>query len=396
MFDRKMTELGKERSAIRELFEYGNARKKQIGEENVFDFSIGNPSVPAPACVEDEIVRLLRTEPAEKLHGYSSAAGLPAVRKAVASYIQTAFGVPMSEDLVYMTCGASASLVVALSALLRAGEEVVVPVPYFPEYAVFVDAAGGKLVPVSTDERFHLDLGAIERAIGERTRAVLVNSPNNPTGAVYAEEEMRALGEILAKKSAEYGAPVFLVADEPYRELVYGEPPVYPMAVYKDTVVLYSFSKSLSLAGERIGYIAVSPQCGHADELFAAVCGAGRAHGYVCAPVLFQRVAAACLGMVSDVGAYRANRDLLYTALSDMGYACIVPEGAFYLFVKTLEPDAKAFAEQAKAHELLLVPSDSFGVEGYVRVSYCVARETIERSLPAFAALYAHYRGGAR
>ncbi len=391
MVDPLMLKLGEERSAIRELFEYGSARKREIGEDNVFDFSIGNPSVPAPACVREEIARLLTEMPPETLHGYSSAPGLPEVRRAVAQYIETAFGVPMSASLVYMTCGASASLVAALSAILQEGEEVIVPAPFFPEYAVFVRTAGGKLLPVPTDKSFHLDLTAIERAIGSRTRAVLVNSPNNPTGAVYGEGEMRALGELLRRKSAQFGAPIYLVADEPYRELTYGAKPVYPMAVYENTLVLYSFSKSLSLAGERIGYIAVSPRCARAEEVFAAVCGAGRAHGYVCAPTLFQRVVSACLGEVSDVEVYRANRDLLYTSLSDMGYACTVPEGAFYLFVKALEEDAKAFAERAKAHELLLVPSDSFGVRGYVRISYCVPRRTIERSLPAFRALMDDY-----
>lgn len=386
-----MQKLGAARSAIRELFEYGNARKKEIGGENVYDFSIGNPNVPAPACVTDEMLRLIREMPAEKLHGYSSAPGLPEVRAAVANYIQSAFGVPMSADLVYMTCGASASLTVILSAMLLAGEEVIVPAPFFPEYSVFIGQAGGKLVKVATDPRFHLDLEAIEGAITPWTKAVLVNSPNNPTGAVYSEEEMRGLGRLLERKNIGRKTPIFLIADEPYRELCYVDPPVFPMAVYPHTVVLYSFSKSISLAGERIGYIAVSPQCAGAKDLFDAVCGAGRAHGFVCAPTLFQRVAANCLGQVSDVGAYKANRDLLYGALSDMGYTCSVPEGAFYLFMKALEPDAKAFCERAKAHELLLVPSDSFGVGGYVRISFCVARSVIERSLPAFADLFQEY-----
>ncbi len=392
MFNQTMQKLGAERSAIRELFEYGNARKKEIGEENVFDFSLGNPNVPAPACVTEEIIRLAREMPPEKLHGYSSAPGLYEVRLAVANYIQSTFGVPMSADLVYMTCGASASLTSLFSALLIRGEEVVVPAPYFPEYGVFIGQAGGKIVPAETDARFHLDLGNIERAITPTTKAVLVNSPNNPTGAVYSEEEMTALGALLRRKSIGRKTPIFLIADEPYRELCYEKSPVYPMAVYPHTVVLYSFSKSVSLAGERIGYVAVSPVCTGAKELFDAVCGAGRSHGFVCAPTLFQRVAANCLGQVSDVGVYKANRDLLYGSLSDMGYTCTVPEGAFYLFLKALEPDEKAFCERAKAHELLLVPSTSFGVKGYARVSYCVARAVIERSLPAFRALIGEYR----
>ena len=392
MLNKKMQKLGEERSAIRELFEYGAGRKKQIGAENVFDFSLGNPSVPAPPQIKQTAEKLLEEVPAELLHGYTSAAGLPDVRKAVANYIKTKFGAPMSAEYVYMTCGAAASLTVSLNALLEEGDEVVVPVPFFPEYRVFIENAGGTLVHAPTDCRFHLDMGAMEKAITPRTKAVIINSPNNPTGAVYSGEEMTALGALLKKKSEEKGEPIFLLADEPYRELCYGEEPVYPMQVYENTLVLYSFSKSLSLAGERIGYIAVSPKCAHAGEVFAAVCGAGRALGFVCAPSLFQRVVSLCLGSHSDVEEYRRNRDLLYASLSDMGYTCVVPEGAFYLFVKALEPDAVAFCERAKKHELLLVPSNSFGVEGYVRISYCVSRAVIEKSLPAFKKLIAEYK----
>lgn len=387
-----MTELGKERSVIREIFEYGNARKREIGAENVFDFSLGNPSVPAPACVREEIGRLLSEMPAQKLHGYTSAAGDPAVRAQVADYIEGAFGVPSRADLVYMTCGAAASLTITLNALCEAGDEFVVVAPYFPEYRVFIERAGGRFVSVRADEHFHLDLNALEKAVGERTKAVIINSPNNPTGAVYGEAELKGLASLLKKKSAERGAPVFLIVDEPYRELTYGAVVPYPARYYADTVTCYSFSKSLSLAGERIGYISVNPACTGAEELFAAVCGAGRALGYVCAPALFQRVCAACLGKSSDVNVYRENRDLLCGALTSYGYDCIPPEGAFYLFVKSPEADAKAFCERAKKYELLLVPSDSFGVEGYVRVSYCVERSVIERSLPAFERLVKEYR----
>ncbi len=387
-----MTELGKERSVIREIFEYGNARKREIGAENVFDFSLGNPSVPAPACVREEIGRLLSEMPAQKLHGYTSAAGDPAVRAQVADYIEGAFGVPSRADLVYMTCGAAASLTITLNALCEAGDEFVVVAPYFPEYRVFIERAGGRFVSVRADEHFHLDLNALEKAVGERTKAVIINSPNNPTGAVYGEAELKGLAALLKKKSAERGAPVFLIVDEPYRELIYGAVVPYPARYYADTVTCYSFSKSLSLAGERIGYISVNPACTGAEELFAAVCGAGRALGYVCAPALFQRVCAACLGKSSDVNVYRENRDLLCGALTSYGYDCIPPEGAFYLFVKSPEADAKAFCRRAKKYELLLVPSDSFGIEGYVRVSYCVERSVIERSLPAFERLVKEYR----
>lgn len=396
MYREQMIALGRERSAIRELFEYGSARKKLVGEDKVFDFSIGNPSAPPPPAVTREIRRLTEEVPPEELHAYTSAPGLAWVRKAVADHLAARSGVPMSEDLVYMTCGASASLAVMFHAVLEPGEEVVVPSPYFPEYAVFVRAAGGELVPVPTDARFHLDLAAIERAVTPKTRAVLINTPNNPTGAVYGAEEMRALGALLRGLGRKLGRPILLIADEPYRELVYGGESPAPAAVYENTVILYSFSKSMTLAGERIGYIAVPPQCAEAEELFAAVCGAGRSLGFVCAPAMFQRVAAACLGETSDLAVYRANRDLLYGALSDMGYTCAVPEGAFYLFVQALEEDAAAFAARAREFELLLVPSDSFGVGGHVRISYCVPRAVIERSLPAFARLYASYRRSSR
>ena len=391
MLNKTMQKLGEERSVIRELYEYGNARKAQIGEGAVYDFSIGNPSVPAPKEVSEEIVRLVKETPAEVLHGYTSAAGLPDVRAAVAKYITDRFGAPMSASLVYMTCGAAASLTVSLTALCEKGDEFVVISPYFPEYRVFVEGAGGKLVEAKADARFHLDMDALDRAIGKRTKAVIVNSPNNPTGAVYGEEELKALAALLTKKSAEKGAPIFLIADEPYRELVYDTAVPYPALYYKDTLVCYSFSKSLSLAGERIGYIAVSPECANAEAVYAAVCGAGRSLGFVCAPALFQRVCAKFLGRASDVGEYKKNRDILCSALTEMGYECAPPEGAFYLFLKALEPDEKKFCERAKKYELLLVPSDSFGCGGYVRISYCVSRSVIEGSLPAFRKLKAEY-----
>lgn len=386
-----MRHLGEERSVIREIFEYGNARKKEIGEENVFDFSLGNPSVPAPPEVNAEIARLIADMPPVKLHGYTSAAGAPEVRAAVAAYLQTQFGAPVSASRVYMTCGAAASLTISLAAMSEAGDEFVVVAPCFPEYRVFIERASGKVVEAQAAADFHLDLAALARAVGSRTKAVILNSPNNPTGAVYGREELAALAALLAEKSAERGAPVYLIADEPYRELTYGAEVPCLLNIYPDTVLCYSFSKSLSLAGERIGYIAVPDGCTDADALFAAVCGAGRALGYVCAPALFQRVAAKCLGKSGDIAAYRENRDLLWNALRAYGFECVPPEGAFYLFVRSPEPDAKAFCARAKKYELLLVPSDSFGVPGYVRISYCVAKETIQNALPAFEKLAKEY-----
>lgn len=391
MVNERSKALGEARSVIREIFEYGNARKKEIGAEKVFDFSLGNPGVPAPKEVNEEIVRLVGRMPSLALHGYTSAAGAPEVREAVAGYIRTAFGVPMSADGVYMTCGAAASLTITLNALCEEGDEFVVVTPCFPEYTVFIESAGGKAVTAAAGEGFHLDMAALDAAVGVHTKGVIINSPNNPTGAVYTRQELAALAALLEKKSAQRGAPVFLIADEPYRELTYGAEVPYPMAFYRNTIVCYSFSKSLSLAGERIGYIAVSPRCTAAEQVFAAVCGAGRTLGFVCAPALFQRVVAKCLGKSGDIGEYRKNRDLLLNTLTRCGFACVPPEGAFYLFVKSPEADAAAFCERAKAHELLLVPSDGFGVKGYVRISYCVERAVIERSVPAFEALAKEY-----
>ncbi len=392
MVNENMKKLGQERSAIREIFEYGNARANEIGRENVFDFSLGNPNVPAPDCVREEIEKLLVKVPAQQLHGYTSAAGAPEVRNAVADYIRAAFGVSARADLIYMTCGAAASLSIVLHALCEKGDEFVIVTPCFPEYRVFIEAAGGRVTEARANEAFHLDLAALDRAVGTRTKGVLINSPNNPTGVVYGEEEICALAELLKRKSAEKGAPVFLIADEPYRELTYGARVSYLPKYYADTIVCYSFSKSLSLAGERIGYISVSPACAGAEDLFAAVCGSGRSLGYVCAPALFQRVCAACLGKSSSLRAYEENRDLLYNALTEYGFSCIRPDGAFYLFIKSPEEDAAAFCARAKAYELLLVPSDSFGIKGYVRISYCVSKQMIERALPAFLKLANEYK----
>lgn len=391
MINKRMQGLGEARSVIREIFEYGNRRKREIGAERVFDFSLGNPNVPPPAVVNARIAQLIAGEDQTSVHGYTSAAGAPEVRRAVADYLKNTFSVDMTEDYIYMTCGAAASLTVTLHALLSGGEEVVVIAPYFPEYRVFIEQAGGVCREVGAAEDFHLDLAALDSAIGENTAAVILNSPNNPTGVVYGEGELRALAALLARKNAEREQPVVLIADEPYRELTYGAQVPQLLALYEHTVVCYSFSKSLSLAGERIGYIAVSPRARGAAQLYAAVCGAGRALGYVCAPALFQRVVASCLGQSSELAFYQTNRDLLYGALTEMGFSCVPPEGAFYLFMQAPEGDAAAFCARAREHELLLVPSDSFGRGGYVRISYCVARETIKNSLPAFRALAKSY-----
>ena len=391
MVSEKMEKLGNHRSVIREIFEYGNRRRAEIGPENVYDFSLGNPSVPPPQEVTDALLALLTEREPTALHGYTSAQGAPAVREAIARHIEAEYGFPADPSLLYMTVGAAAALTVSLNALLSGDgdEEVVVFAPFFPEYRVFIEAAGGRCVSVLCKEpRFEIDTEALAAALSERTRAVIVNSPNNPTGAVLSRENLGAVADTLRAAEEKYGHPIYLLADEPYRELVYGglEVPYLP-ALYDDTVVLYSFSKSLSLPGERIGYIFVSPRARDCRRVYAAVLGAGRALGFVCAPSLFQQLLPACLGKTADIAVYEKNRNLLLSELEALGFTCVPPSGAFYLFIKAPGNDATAFAELAKRHDLLLVPSDSFGCPGYVRLAYCVTTEMIERALPAFRAL---------
>ena len=394
MISEKMLALGQKRSVIREIFEYAKARAAVIGVENIFDFSIGNPSIPPPPAIKNSIIRLLEREDPAGLHGYTSAPGDLAVRRTIADSLNRRFDVDVRAEDLYMTVGAAASLSISLNALLLPGEEVIVFAPYFPEYKVFIEAAGGVMTPVTVDPTdFQLDFDALSAAIKPETKAVIVNSPNNPSGAVLTEQTVIRLCRLLTEKSAVYGHPIYLIADEPYRELVYGEIQVPYLPNYYDYVIIcYSYSKSFSLPGERIGYILVCNRMAGAAELYAAICGAGRALGYVCAPSLFQKVVAECVDEPTDVSAYRKNRDLLYDGLTKLGYQCVHPDGAFYLFVKAMEPDANAFCEKAKKHELLLVPSDDFGMPSYVRIAYCVKPEMIVKSLPAFAKLAQEYQ----
>lgn len=393
MINEKMMELGKVRSVIREIFEYGNKRRAEIGAENVLDFSLGNPSIPAPEKVSEIMARLIKDTDPVKLHGYTSAQGDPTVRKAISDSITQRFGAPSSPDLIYMTCGAAASLTITLNALVNTGDEVIALAPFFPEYRVFAEKAGANFKVVKCRESdFQIDFTALEGAINKNTKAIIVNSPNNPTGVVLSEETVVKLSELLNKKQAEFGISIYIICDEPYRELAYGVNVPYVPNFYDNTIVCYSFSKSLSLPGERIGYIFVSPKTDIAADIYAAVCGAGRALGYVCAPSLLQYTVKECIGLTGDVEAYKENRDVLYNALVEYGYECAKPDGAFYLFMKSPESNAAAFCERAKKYELLLVPSDSFGYEGYVRISYCVSRQQIEKSLPAFKALMEEYK----
>ena len=388
MINEKMRKLGSERSEIRELFEYGIKRKAEIGEENVFDFSLGNPSIPCPDAVNLAMERLIKESEPTRLHGYTSAAGDPSVREAIANHITGTHGLKVSADDLYMTVGAAAALTCALHALVSDNEEVLVIAPYFPEYKVFIEQTGAKMIAVPSDASFQPDVRAIEAALNDKTAAVILNYPNNPTGAIITEERLLQIANCLNNASKKFGKDIYLISDEPYRELVYdGVSVPFIPGYYDNTIVCYSYSKSLSIPGERIGYCLVSPNANNHKEIYRAVCGAGRALGYVCAPALLQKMLPHCLGMTSDIDVYDKNRQLLLTKLSEYGFEMVKPQGAFYLFLKSPTESSREFSKIAMEHELLLVPSDSFGYPGYVRISYCVKTELIEKALPAFKTL---------
>ena len=390
----RMLNLGTARSEIREAFAFAQARAAEVGAENVADFSIGNPSVPAPATVAEAVHKLVDAIDPIKLHGYTPAQGDGQARGALADDLNRRFGTNYTADNFYLTAGAAGALCCALSALSCPGDTFIAFAPYFPEYKVFVESAGAELVTVPADiEDFQIDFAAFDQALTPNTKGVIINSPNNPTGVVYSEATIQKLAQVLTEKSKEYGHTIWLISDEPYREIVYRDTPLpWVPNYYPNTLVCYSYSKSLSLPGQRIGYVLVPPQAEDADIVYAAVCGAGRALGYVCAPSLFQLVAAECTGQTADIEIYHKNRDLLLNALRDMGYTCAQPDGAFYLFPRSLEPDARAFCERARKYDLVLVPGDSFGCPGHVRISYCVPTEQIQRALHKFEQLAAEYK----
>ena len=387
-FSQRMLALGTASSEIREAFAFAQQRIAQVGPQNVEDFSLGNPSVPAPQAVRDAALALFQDLDPVRLHGYTPVQGDAAVRAALAADLNRRFHTNYSGDALYLTCGAAGALCCVLSALGCPGDEFLTFAPYFPEYQVFVESAGGTLVPVPARlEDFQMDLEALAQAITPKTKAVLINTPNNPTGVVYPQEDLRRLGLLLQERSAAYGHTIYLISDEPYREIFFAAPPAWVPDCYPHTIVCYSYSKSLSLPGQRLGYILIPPELEDASLLYAAVCGAGRALGYVCAPSLFQFVAAKCAGITADLQLYKENRDLLLHALREMGYSCAQPDGAFYLFPRTPEADARAFCARARALDLILVPGDSFGCGGHVRISYCVPPEQIQRALPKFRQL---------
>lgn len=394
MINSEMMLLGNKRSVIRDIFEYGNARAKLVGRENIFDFSLGNPNVPAPEKVAEVLAEIAKKDPVA-VHGYTSAPGSDVCRKAMADDLNRRFGTSYRAENFYMTCGAAASLMITLRALVAsADDEVIVFAPFFPEYSMWIQSgAGAKCVMIPAQiEDFQINFEALEEKLNANTKALIINSPNNPCGVVYSAQTVSRLAALLEKKSAQYGHPIYLISDEPYREIVFDGTPVSFIApAYRNTVVCYSFSKSLSMPGERIGYILVPDCVENAKDVFAAVCGAGRSLGYVCAPSMFQMIAAECAGCTSDISVYETNRNLLLSGLRSFGYTCVEPGGAFYLFPRSLEADAGAFCEAAKKYDLLLVPGDGFGAPGHFRISYCVQTETIERALPLFKKLAEDY-----
>ncbi|MBE7007299.1 MAG: pyridoxal phosphate-dependent aminotransferase [Ruminococcaceae bacterium] len=390
MLNNTMYELGAMRSCIRELFEYGLRQAKAVGKENVFDYSLGNPSIPAPALVNESIRDIVENENTLQVHGYTSAAGYDGVRKAVADDLNARFQAGVRPENLFFTCGAAPALVSVLKALITGPEaEILTVAPFFPEYRPFTEANGGKFTVVPPDmEHFQINFEALEAAVNANTQGVIINSPNNPSGVVYTRETLERLAAILRAKGEEFGHPVYLIADEPYRELVYGgvQAPWVP-AIYENTVVCYSWSKSLSLPGERIGYVLVPDACADAEALYCAVAGAARICGHVCPPSLLQRVVARCVTQMPDLAAYDENRTLLYRELSRMGYHMAKPDGAFYLFIQAPDGDSEAFSEKAKQKNLLVVPGTSFGCREYFRICYCVSNDMIRRSLPVFEEL---------
>lgn len=396
MISNEMAKLGQVRSVIREMFEYGNKRAAEIGRENVFDYSLGNPSVPAPDIVRETLIDLLKHEDPVKLHSYSSAPGDPIVRAAIAENLNKEYSSSFTANNIYITSGAAAALSITFKALAEKDDEFIVFAPFFPEYRVFIENTGASLAMVKCRESdFQIDFDELKKALNKNTKAVIINSPCNPSGVVFGEETIAELCKILKVAEKEFGHPIFLISDEPYRELVYDNITVpFVPNYYDNTIVCYSFSKSLSIPGERIGYILINDKSVDPKLIFEAVAGAGRALGYVCASSMFQKLIPVCMGKTADIGIYKKNRDLLCDALSQYGYTLPSPDGAFYLFIKALEDDANKFCENAKKYELLLVPGDSFGYPGYVRISYCVSTEQIIKSLPAFKKLADSYKNG--
>lgn len=388
MYNQQAYALGVKRSCIRELFEYGRARAAVVGPENVMDYSLGNPSIPSPPQVDETIRQILLDTDSLAIHGYTSAVGDLATRQAIAEDLNNRYGTSVAAEELFVGCGAAPEICAVLRALTVPGAEVLAIAPFFPEYRPWTEAAGATFKVIPPDvPAFQIDLKAVEEHLSPNTVALIVNSPNNPSGRVYTRETLTALARLLTEKSAEYGHPIYIVADEPYRELAYGvEVPFIP-TIYPNTIVCYSYSKSLSLPGERIGYVYVPAEAEDSKAIYGAIAGAARGLGHVCAPSLWQKVIARCAHLRPDLEAYDRNRKALYEGLVSCGYEVAKPDGAFYLFVKAPGGDSKAFSEKAKRKDLLLVPGDDFGCPEYFRVCYCVSYDMIIKSLPVFRQL---------
>lgn len=394
MVAEKMVELGTKKSTIRTIFEFGQKRAQEVGRENIFDFSLGNPNIPAPPFIKQAILDILDEYEPMEVHGYTVAPGDPGVRAALSKSINNRFNINISEKNLFLTAGAAAAITVTFKALCEEGDEFVAFAPFFPEYRCFVESIGGKLTVVPARiEDFQIDFDAFSRCLSPRTKAVIVNSPNNPSGVVYSLETIQKLTDLLREREKEYGHPIFLISDEPYREIAYdGVEVPYLTKYYRNTIVCHSFSKSFSLPGERIGYILVPNEVSDFERVYGAIAGAARVLTHVNAPSLFQRVIARCADMKPDLSAYEKNGKLLYQGLTEAGFTCVRPQGAFYLFPRALEQDDYAFCERAKKYDLLLVPGTDFGCPGHFRAAYCVKTEMIERSLPLFRKLAEEYR----
>lgn len=393
--NKDMLNLGSNRSIIRELFEFSKQRKQEIGEDNVYDFSLGNPSVKPNPKLNEALIKIIEAGNDTYTHGYTSAPGDNNTRNEIAKDLNKRFNTSYTLNNIYMTCGAAASLCIALRAITESkNDEILAIAPYFTEYKVFVEGAGATFKVVEPDmKNFNINFDDLLIKLNKNTKAIIVNSPNNPSGVVYSKAVLDKLADILRAKEKEYNHPIYLICDEPYREIVFGDATVSHIPnLYDDTVLCYSYSKSLSLPGERIGYVLVPDKAADSKNLFLACLGAGRAYGYVCAPSLMQHAIELCATLTSDMNEYTKNRDLIYNGLTKIGYNCVKPEGAFYLFVKALEDDAYKFMERAKEFNIIAVPSDNFGVKGYVRLAYCVSEKTIKNSLPAFQKLFDSYK----
>ncbi len=373
------------KSVIRQLSEFATARGKEIGYENVFDYSLGNPSVPVPEKFTEVMIDLLKTKTSMELHGYSPSLGIPSVKEKIAASLNKRFDMDYTGNHIFPTTGAAGAVAHAVRCVTKPGDEVLTFAPYFPEYNPYINMSGAilKVVPANT-ENFQINFEKLEEMLNEKTAALLINTPNNPSGAVYSTKTLEQLAALLKRKQEEYGHDIFIISDEPYREIVFeGVEAPYVSKFYDNSLSCYSFSKSLSLPGERIGYVAVNPRCTDA-ELISAICGQiSRGTGHNCPPSIIQLAVAEVLDITSDMSVYETNMNLLYNELTSLGFSCVKPGGTFYIFPKALEEDAVAFCQKALKYDLVLVPSDSFGVQGYFRMAYCIDTEKVERSLTA-------------